>query len=215
LSGLLAAVLYPGLPFQHREQAFGRAVLGLLPPGLVGLMVASLLATVMATCSAFMVDGAALFVRNVYKPYLAGGRPDSHYLLVARVAAFLIALAGFALGILMPSVVAATVHFVTILPFVGLAFWAGVIWPRANRYGAWASTLGSAIVFTASRAGGISTAWSSLWSLVAGVLAIVVVSRLTPPEPEKEMARIFVPLDVPVGEEYRFQQLGLEMEGEA
>ena len=24
ISGLLAAVLYPGLPFQHREQAFGR-----------------------------------------------------------------------------------------------------------------------------------------------------------------------------------------------
>lgn len=211
LSGLLAAVLYPGLPFQHREQAFGRAVLGLLPAGLVGLMVACLLATVMATCSAFMVDGAALFVRNVYKPYLAGGRPDSHYLRVARVASFFITVGGFALGILMPSVVSATVFFVTILPFVGLAFWVGVIWPRANRYGAWAGTLGSAIVFTACRARGVSTAWSSLWSLVLGVLAILVVSRLTPPEPKNPMARIFVPLQVPVGEEYRFPQLGLEV----
>lgn len=202
LSGLLAAVLYPGLQFHEREQAFGRAVLGLLPAGLVGLMVASLLATVMATCSAFMVDGSALFVKNVYQPYLASGKTDAHYLKVARWASFAITVAGFCIGVLMPSVVSATVHFVTILPFVGLSFWVGVIWPRANRYGAWTSTIGSAAVFAAARGLGQPTAWASLYSLGFGLAAIVLVSRWTPPEPEKALARIFVPLQTPVGEEH-------------
>lgn len=215
LSGVLAAVLYPGLRFDEREQAFGRAVLGLLPAGLVGLMVASLMATVMATCSAFMVDGSALFVRNVYKPYVAKGRGDAHYLGVARVAAFLITALGFTLGVMMPSVVAATVHFVTILPFVGLSFWVGVIWPRANRYGAWVSTAGSAVVFVASRSAGATTAWASLWSLVFGAVSIVVVSRLTRPEPAEALERIFLPLATPVGEEQRLAGLGLEAEGGA
>lgn len=215
LSGLLAAVLHPGLEFAEREQAFGLAVLSLLPAGLVGLMVASLLATVMATCSAFMVDGSALFVRNVYKPYLAAGRPDGHYLKVARWASLLITIAGFAMGMLMPSVVSATVHFVTILPFVGLTFWVGVIWPRANRYGAWASTAGSAAVFVVCHAVGYSTAWASLWSLLFGFVSIVVVSLLTLPEPEKSLDRIFLPLHTPVGEEKRLNHLGCESEGAA
>jgi Na+/proline symporter len=200
LSGMLAAVLYSGLPFAQREQAFGRAALGLLPSGLLGLMVASLLATVMATCTAFMVDGAALFVGSVYKPSIAPGRSDNHYLTVARVVSFLITGVGFAFGMLMPSVIGATVHFVAILPFVGLTFWVGVIWPRANRFGAWASTIGSAATFAGCRVSGLPTAWASLWSLLVATILIVAVSRATRPEPEKALARIFVALHTPVGD---------------
>ena len=213
LSGLMAAVLYPGLAFHQREQAFGKAVLGLLPSGLVGLMVASLMATVMATCSAFMVDGSALFVRNVYRPCMAEGRGDAHYLKVARYASFAITAVGFAFGMLMPSVVGATVHFVTILPFVGISFWVGVIWPRANRYGAWTSTIGSALVFAGVRSLGHSTTWASVWSLLFGFVSIVAVSRLTPPEPEKALSRIFLPLNTPVGEEQRLGNLCAEPQG--
>ena len=213
LSGVLAAVFYPGLPFNHREMAFGRAAVGLLPAGLVGLMVASLLATVMATCSAFMVDGAALFVNNVYRPFVARGRSDAHYLSVARIASFLITVAGFTLGLLLPSVVSATVHFVTILPFVGVSFWIGIIWPRANRYGAWTSTVGSAVIFFACRAVALSTAWASLWSLLFGFVSIVVVSFATRPEPAGTLEQIFLPLRVPVGEEERLPGLSEARKG--
>jgi Na+/proline symporter len=201
LTGVVAAALYPGLPFSERERSFGLAVVGLLPAGLLGLMVASLLATAIATCSAFMVDGSALFVGNFYRRYLVTGRGDSHYLKVARWASFLITAAGFGIGIFMPSVVSATVHFVTILPFVGLSFWVGVIWRRANRYGACASTAGSAMVFSVLRALHYSTAWASLWSLVAGLFLIISVSYWTPPESAGQLARVFRPLDVPVGKE--------------
>ena len=214
LTGVIAAVLFPGLAFAQRERAFGRAVVGLLPSGLVGLMVASLLATAMATCSAFMVAGSALFVGNVYKRYLVPNRTDGHYLKAARWASLAITALGFAIGVFMPSVVSATVHFVTILPFVGLSFWAGVIWRRANRYGAWASTLGSALVFFGCRAAGYSTAWASLWSLAAGLFLIVAVSRRTPPEPEGELARIFLPLATPAGEERRLGKFEWEPQEE-
>jgi Na+/proline symporter len=213
LTGLLAVVLYPGLPFDHRERAFGLAILGLLPAGLVGLMVASFLATVMATGSSFMVDGSALFIKSVYKPYLAKDRDDAHYLKVARVCALFITIAGFVVGMMIPSVVTATIQFVTILPFVGVCFWVGVIWPRANRYGAWVSTIGSAIVFAVARNLGSSTAWASVWSLAYGFVSIVVVSRLTAPEPKENMERIFEPLYTPVGEEQRLIDMGLQLEG--
>jgi Na+/proline symporter len=203
LTGLLAAVLYPGLDHANREQAFGLAVVGLLPAGLVGLMVASLLATVMSTCSAFMVDGAALFVRNVYKPFLAPGGSDLDYLKVARWTSFAITLLGFALGLWLPSMVSATVHFVTILPFVGVSFWVGIVWRRANRWGAWCSTTISAIVFLVCRAAGLDSSWASLWSLLFGFTAIKAASVVTRPEPEANLERIFHYIDSPVQEEER------------
>jgi Na+/proline symporter len=160
-----------------------------------------------------MVDGSALFIKSVYKPYLAKGRDDAHYLRVARVTALMITIAGFLIGMMIPSVVTATIQFVTILPFVGVCFWVGVIWPRANRYGAWASTIGAAVVFAVTKNLGYSTAWASLWSLAYGFVSIVVVSRLTAPEPEENMVRIFAPLYTPVGEEQRLIDMGLQVEG--
>jgi Na+/proline symporter len=214
LTGVVAAVLYPGLGGAGRERAFGVAVTNLLPAGLVGLMVASLLATVMASCSAFMVDGAALFTRNVYRPYISQNRPDSHYLRVGRCASFAITLLGFVLGVAMPSVVSATVHFVTILPFVGVAFWVGIVWTGANRYGAWASSIGSAVLFFTCQARGISTPWASLYSLAFGFTSIVMVSLATPREPQTRLDRVFHFLDTPVGEEGRLLSSGFHWETE-
>ena len=195
-------VLFPGLPFHDRERAFGLMVQLVLPSGLLGLMIASLLATVMATCSAFMIDAAALFTENIYRPLIAPDKDDRHYLIVARVASISVTAIGFVLGTTMPSVISATVHFITILPFIGVSFWVGIVWPRANRYGAWTSTLGSAVVFFGAEWYGLSNAWASLASLIFGVGGIVVGSWLTVPEEPERSARIFKYLEVPIGEEY-------------
>ncbi|MEO6912179.1 MAG: sodium:solute symporter family protein [Edaphobacter sp.] len=202
LTGLLAAVLYPGLPFHDRERAFGLVVIGVLPSGFVGLMTASLMATMMATCSAFMIDGAALFTEDIYKPLVSSNRDEKHYLRVARASSLGITIAGFVLGNTMPSVISATVEFISILPFIGVTFWIGIIWPRANRYGAWTSTIGSAVVFFGAKLYGISNAWASLASLVFGIISIVGVSCVTAPERKDKLDRIFRYLEVPVGEEH-------------
>ena len=64
------------------ESAFGLACKELLGPGFMGLMIACILAANMSTCSAFMVDMGALFVQNIYRPYLRPSEADKHYLLV-------------------------------------------------------------------------------------------------------------------------------------
>jgi Na+/proline symporter len=202
LTGILAAVLFPGLAFGQREQAFGLVVRFVLPVGLIGLMTASLMATVMATCSSFMVDAAALFTENIYRPLIASDKTDQHYLGVGRVASVLITVAGFLCAAAMPSVVAATVHSISILPFIGVTFWIGIIWPRANRYGAWISTAASAAVFFAAKNHGVSNAWASLASLLVGFAAMIAGSYVGAPEDPARMRRIFGYLHVPVGDEH-------------
>jgi Na+/proline symporter len=108
----------------------------------------------------------------------------------------------------MPSVISATVHFISILPFIGVTFWVGIIWPRANRYGAWTSTIGSAVVFFGTKLYGASNAWASLASLLFGIVSIVAVSRITAPEEKSKLDRIFRYLEVPVGEEHLLPERG-------
>lgn len=208
LTGLLAAALFPGIAFHDREKVFGIAVVTLLPSGLVGLMVASMVATVMSTCSAFMVDGAALFTEDIYKRLQKRARADAHYLKVARWSSLVITLSGFVLAQTMTSVVTATVQFISILPFIGVTFWIGIVWQRANRAGAWSSTLGSAAVYFGTKACGLSNAWSSLLSLICGVVLLILVSLITPAEDKARLQRIFFYLRVPVGQEQLLTESG-------
>lgn len=202
LTGILAAVLIPGLAFGQREQAFGMVVRMVLPSGLIGLMTASLMATVMATCSSFMIDAAALFTENIYRPLVGPNKDDRHYLKIGRATSVMVTVAGFLCATAMPSVVAATVHSVSILPFIGVSFWIGIIWPRANRYGAWISTIASALVFFGAKHLGFSNAWASLASLLIGVAGIIAGSYLGSPEASARMVRIFGYLQTPVGDEH-------------
>jgi Na+/proline symporter len=146
-----------------------------------------------------MIDAAALFTENIYRPLVAN-KEDGHYLKVARFGSVIVTSAGFVCGTTMPSVVAATVHFISILPFLGVSFWIGIIWPKANRYGAWISTLGSAMVFFGAKHQGLSNAWASLASLSVGIGAMIAGSYIGAPEEPARMNRIFGYLHRPAGD---------------
>jgi Na+/proline symporter len=91
------------------------------------------------------------------------------------------------------------IRFVTATPFLGVPIWIGICWRRANRYGAWVSALGSALVYYGCSALGWHFSICSLVSLVFGVASIIVVSLITPAEPSESLEKIFVALHSPVG----------------
>src|ERR671934_262499 len=70
---------------QDPENAFGFACRQLLFPGALGLLIASILAANMSTCSAFLVDSGALFTEGLYRRRVMPGRTDQHYLWIGRL----------------------------------------------------------------------------------------------------------------------------------
>src|SRR5690606_39168834 len=65
--GLIAIAMYQGtLTLSDPDSAWGSMALMLLKPGLLGLMMAGLLAANMSTIAAQTMAVSALFVRNVY-----------------------------------------------------------------------------------------------------------------------------------------------------
>jgi Na+/proline symporter len=212
LTGLIAAALLAKGSLEKRELAFGVMIKQLLPPGLTGLMIAAILATVIASCAAYMIAGSALFTRNLYQRYLKPAAGDAHYLLVGRVASAAITVGGLLMALYMKSVVDATVHFVTAVAFVGVPMWAGVIWPRANAKGAWASILGSTATYAVVYGWyGMRDGSQLFYPLLVGFAAVIVISWLTPPESADRLQRFFALLHTPVGEEEQMERAGLKV----
>ncbi|MBI4556778.1 MAG: sodium:solute symporter family protein [Candidatus Hydrogenedentes bacterium] len=143
LTGLIVAAMlvveHQSLP--EREAAFGFACRELLGPGLVGLMIACVLAANMSTCSNFMVNTGALFTRNLYREYVNPDADDRRLLLMGRVSGLILTLLGVAFALTVEHVLDAFLFTETIAAFMGIMFMGGVLWQRANRYGALAATV--------------------------------------------------------------------------
>ncbi len=137
---LMTVVLYGGT-ISDPDYVWGHATRDLLGPlnmGLVGLMIACLIAALMAAKSAFMLTAAALITNNLYRPF----RPncsENHYIWAGRIfsAMYMIVSAYIATqskGLF--ELFKMTMMFNSIL---AAAFWLGMLWRRSNGAGAWIS----------------------------------------------------------------------------
>ncbi len=167
------------------------------------MLIASILATNMAGCSAFMVDSGALFTRGLYRPYLVRGRPDRHYLLVGRVSGVAITLGAVLYSVFfIERVLYSFLLTESMATFVGIGIYAGLLWKRANRWGALAGMLASLIVNFAlySARKQRLDAWDPVVfsiALAAGIAATVLVSLLTRPEPDGQLEKFLVRINTP------------------
>jgi Na+/proline symporter len=138
-----------------------------------------------------------LFTEGLYRRQIAPGREDRHYLWVGRASGFVITMLGVLYAIyLIESVLYAFLLTETLATFVGISVLGGILWPRANRWGAVASLFTAlATNFVLYRASGQRLDhWDAnvfLAALAAGVVALVTVSLLTAPEPAAQVEAFF------------------------
>lgn len=192
LTGLVVAalVIKKGVTLADPEMAFGYACSVLLVPGLVGLMLAAIVAANMSACSNFMVNTGALFTKNFYKKYINPDAPDSRLLSMGRYSGLFLSVLGVLFALSIKNVLHAFLFTETLAAFMGIIFLGGVIWKRANRYGAAAALIVSVSVYYVSNF--IFTDQIMLvykWkpapfglAMLTGFFVFWLVSRLTKPE---------------------------------
>lgn len=212
LVGMIAAAMVISGAFGQTslvdpEDAFGFACYHLLFPGSLGLLIACILAANMSTCSAFMVDSGALFTQGLFRKHLVRGRNDRFYLWVGRFSGFVVTMIGVLYALfLIEKVLYSFLLTETLATFMGVSILGGILWRRANRWGAAASLVAALITnFTLYYwQGQRLDHWDAnvfLAALLAGIFALVIVSYLTPPEPQKQTDSFFGRLQTPsVGE---------------
>ncbi len=138
LTGIVVAalVLRQGVSLPDPEMAFGYACHILLVPGLIGLMLSAILAANMSSCSNFMVNTGALFTQNLYKKYIKPDATDKSLLWMGRYSGLGLSIMAVLFALSIKNVLHAFLFVETLAAFMGIIFLGGVIWKRANRYGA-------------------------------------------------------------------------------
>jgi len=225
LTGLCAVVMYTQLA--DPDLAYGTMARDLLPgiaPGLIGLFIACMLASIMSTCDSLMVVASALFTGNIYKKFFVVGRADKHYTLIGRTASALVVILGIFVAFNLESVVKGLEFYWMVSALMGIAFWAGLFWRRATAAAAWAATLTSLGVFLfisekplgvipwdfnahfADKLpafmlweGKLYLPWQMIIYLSAGFIVMVVVSLLTKRVPAENLDRFYACLRTPIG----------------
>ena len=201
LTGLIVAamVIQEGIVLPDPEMAFGYASNKLLLPGLTGLMVASVLAANMSTCSNFMVNTGALFTQNVYKRYLNPDAVDKQLLWTGRLSGFILTLFGVAFALAIDNVLHAFLFTETIAAFMGIIVLGGILWKRANRVGATMAVIvafGLYYVLNYMDTDQLMLVyrWKPEpfgWAMLAGFSALIFFSLISKPEPKENVESFF------------------------
>lgn len=152
LTGLIVlALLADNLTIaEDPDRAWGVAALEILGPlkiGLVGLMLACLLAALMSSADCYMLVTSGLVVRNLYVGFLNPQASERECIWLARAFSFvLITLA--VIGSLVQLDVFEQLKLAWEIPILFAApFWIGMFWRRAGRLAAWGTIAFSTIFF--------------------------------------------------------------------
>ena len=147
LPGLIARALYPDL---NGDDAYPTLSIRLLPPGMVGFMVAALMAALMSSLAATFNSGSTLVTFDVYKK-LNPAASEAQLVRVGRIVT--VVMVGLSmLWVPFIKYLSNEVYIYLqsvqayISPPIAAVFLVGILWPRANRYGATAALFLGAVL---------------------------------------------------------------------
>ena len=189
LVALCSMILYPSLA--DPEMAYPKLMMQILPFGLKGLLLASLLAAFMSTISAQLNWGASYLVHDFYRPFLVKGRSESHYLWAGKVATTVV-LAGAGLAAYLTESVTEAFKFI-------IAFGAGTgpvyvlrwFWWRINAWSEISAMVASSAITLLLLSVPLSYGARLLTITFGSALIWVLVTILTRPAPMEVLAEFY------------------------
>ncbi|MDE2680393.1 MAG: sodium:solute symporter family protein [Verrucomicrobiota bacterium] len=142
ITALIVLTLYgsDAALIKDADMAWGVATKELLGPlgiGLVGLMLACLLAALMSSVDCYMLVCSALVVRNIYVPYINPQAGDRECLRLGRIIGGIVVLGAVIISVTMLDMFK-QLELTWIVPMTFAAlFWLGMFWRRATTKAGW------------------------------------------------------------------------------
>lgn len=152
LVGLVSLLVLPeAIPVtQGGDEAAYPMLMGrLLPAGILGIMVASLLAAFMSTMDTQMNWAASYLTNDLYRAYLRRNAPDAHYVLVGRVLTAFILMLGVGMSLLTTDISEAWKLLAGLNAGIGTVSILRWLWWRVNAWSELSAMLTALMVNTA------------------------------------------------------------------
>ncbi len=207
---------------EFADSLFGRAAYDILPevaPGLVGLLLASLLAAIMSTSDAQMIVSSGLFTENIYRRFLVPGRSQRHYLWVGRIAGLMIVVLALVLQTTFTDVIHALQVIIKTPAAIGISLWIGIMWRGWTPLAVWVSSIVAYLTWAfvaffpkvvaqvdllhfamTDDLSRVRESWVYVAYLSTGVLSGLVVSLVSKRTPKEKLDHFFLLLRTPVRE---------------
>jgi solute:Na+ symporter, SSS family len=204
LVGLVALVVFPLTPspgsaispeyarvLADREVAYPVLIVKLLPPGLVGLLAASLIAAFMSTIDTHVNWGSSYLVNDVYARFIKQDASDRQLVAAGRYATVAVLVVALAITTQVDSIKGAWEFFTALGAGLGLPHLLRWVWWRIN---AWSELAGliAAAVTTAILwlvAPEMEYAGKLVITVAIAVAAMFIVTLLTPPVTQEHLVR--------------------------
>ena len=183
------------------------AMLRFLPHGMLGVMVAGMLAAYVSTISTQLNWGTSYLVHDFYRRFLRPGRPERHYVLTGRVVTALLMLVAGAITFVLDTARASFDLMLSVGAGTGLIYLLRWFWWRINAWSEIAAMTSSFAVaiafFVAGKAGHPVPAHISLLATVGTTTVVwLAVTFLTPPT-DRATLTTFYRLARPAGPGWR------------
>jgi Na+/proline symporter len=204
LPALGAVIQWPGLRDGtiNKELAYGMLLAHYLPPGILGVAVSAILASIMGTVSSNMNFGAQVFVNDVYKRSLVKEATSRHYLLVGRIVATVIVGLAIVVATVAQNVIDISVFMLGLSSAELTANWAQWWWWRFNGKARLAASFGGPLIFLFNKfvifpyVFGFDAKTEVMYQVVLTSMAEtcllwIVVALITPPEPQDKLVEFY------------------------
>jgi len=183
------------------------AMLKFLPAGLLGLMVAGMLAAYVSTLSTHLNWGTSYLVHDFYRRFLVKGRQEKHYVLVGRLVTAFLMVAAALLTTVLSTAKEAFNLLLSVGAGTGLIYLLRWFWWRLNAWSEIAAMVSSFLVavafFIAGKAGHpVDTSVSLVATVAITTVVWLVVTYLTAPV-SRERLVAFYELVRPAGPGWR------------
>lgn len=187
LVALASTILYPGLA--NPREGYVMAIVDLLPPGVVGLVIAGLAAAYMSTISTQLNWGASYLVNDLYQRFLRPAAAQEELVRVSRWATALLMVSSLVVTLFLTSIEGAWRFLMAIGAGTGLVLILRWYWWRINAWSEISAMIASLVVSVALWFGaGLDPndleqwAWIMLATVSASTVVWVTVTFRTRPE---------------------------------
>ncbi|MCC9603847.1 sodium:solute symporter family protein [Stieleria sp. JC731] len=152
ITALIALALLAGNPELVRDPDYvwgigAKEILGPLNLGLVGLMLACLMAAMMSSADTYMIVSSALITRNIYVAYINPNGTERENVRVARLTGLGIIIGASFVALTMADVFAQYLLALQLPIIFAAPFWVGMYWRRANATAVWITAAFSSLFF--------------------------------------------------------------------
>jgi solute:Na+ symporter, SSS family len=220
--GILFAIYKPGI--EDPESSWGIVMQEILPVGVIGLLIVSFFAAAMSSAGSYATTSSAMFANYFYRKMIAPMRSSNHHLLVGRFTALLSLIVAAGSTIFIGSIKEYVKLSLTLLCFIGVPIYFGVLWKKSNLTGMWMSLIAGVIVYIITVAFTMtqyhvnfveainpSFEHAVFFSTAASLLGMIIGSFLGKPTNMIQLKRFYVIMNTPVGEESRLIKAGISL----